>query len=75
MSWIKNLFNRPESGKVKLTFIATDENDEPYEDVAIVPYTDGYSPMMIEAKFRTFMRLRKHKVLEVVIVEKYPNTN
>lgn len=73
MTWIKKLFKKPESGKVKLKFIALDENDAPYEDVATVPYSDGYDPAVIEAKFRNFMRLRKHLVVEIVIEEKLPD--
>jgi hypothetical protein len=73
MSWVKNLFKKPESGKVKLSFIALNEEDAPYEDVAIVPYSDGYDPAVIEAKFKNFMRLRKHLVVEITIVEKMPN--
>lgn len=73
MTWIKKLFKKPESGKVKLKFIALDENDAPYEDVATVPYSDGYDPAVIEAKFRNFMRLRKHLVVEITIEEKLPD--
>lgn len=73
MTWIKNLFKKPESGKVKLKFIALDENDVPYEDVATVPYSDGYDPAVIEAKFKNFMRLRKHLVVEIIIEEKLPD--
>ena len=73
MSWVKNLFKKPESGKVKLSFIALNEEDAPYEDVAIVPYSEGYDPAVIEAKFKNFMRLRKHLVVEITILEKMPN--
>jgi hypothetical protein len=73
MTWIKNLFKKPESGKVKLKFIALDENDQPYEEVATVPYHDGYDAANIEAKFKNFMRLRKHLVVEIVIEEKLPD--
>ena len=73
MTWIKKLFKKPESGKVKLKFIALDENDVPYEDVATVPYSDGYDPAVIEAKFKNFMRLRKHLVVEITIEEKLPD--
>lgn len=73
MTWIKKLFKKPESGKVKLKFIALDEDDQPYEEVAIVPYSDGYDPAIIEAKFKNFMRLRKHLVVEIVIEEKLPD--
>lgn len=70
---LATLFNKPESGKVKLKFIALDEEDNPYEDVAVVPYSDGYDPAVIQAKFRNFMRLRKHLVVEIVIEEKLPD--
>lgn len=73
MKWIDKLFKKPESGKVKLKFIALDEDDAPYEDVAVVPYSDGYDPAVIEAKFKNFMRLRKHLVVEITIVEKLPD--
>lgn len=75
MTWIKKLFSKPESGKVKLKFIALDEDDQPYEDVATVPYSDGYDPAVIEAKFKNFMRLRKHLVVEITIEEKLPDPN
>jgi hypothetical protein len=61
------LFKEPEQGIVTLKFIALDENEEPYEDVATVPYHDEYVQEIIEAKFTKFMSLRKHKVLEIVI--------
>jgi len=73
MKWIDKLFKKPESGKVKLKFIALDEDDAPYEDVAVVPYSDGYDPAVIEAKFKNFMRLRKHLVVEITIEEKLPD--
>lgn len=72
MSW-KNIFKNKESGMVKLSFIALDENDVPYEESATVPYSEGYDPVVIEAKFRNFMRLKKHLVVEVTILEKLPN--
>ena len=75
MTWIKKLFNKPESGKVKLKFIALNEEDAPYEEVAIVPYSDGYDEAVIQAKFKNFMRLRKHLVVEIVIEEKMPDPN
>lgn len=73
MTWIKKLFTKPESGKVKLKFIALNEEDAPYEEVAIVPYSDGYDEAVIQAKFKNFMRLRKHLVVEIVIEEKMPD--
>jgi hypothetical protein len=73
MSWVKNIFKKPESGKVKLKFIALNEDDVPYEEVAIVPYSDGYDTAVIEAKFKNFMRLQKHLVVEVTFLEKLPD--
>lgn len=73
MTWIKNLFKKPESGKVKLKFIALDEEDKPYEDVAYMPYHEGYDEAVIQAKFKNFMRLRKHLVVEIIIEEKMPD--
>jgi hypothetical protein len=66
---ITDLFKAPEHGMVKLSFIALDENDEPYEDVATVPYHEEFIQKDIEAKFRKFMLLRKHLVVEVTILE------
>jgi hypothetical protein len=63
------MFKEPEQGTVKLSFIALNENDEPYEEVATVPYHDEFNPKIIEAKFRKFMLLRKHLVVEIVILE------
>ena len=63
------MFKEPEQGTVKLSFIALNENDEPYEDVATVPYHDEFDPKIVETKFRKFMLLRKHLVLEITILE------
>jgi hypothetical protein len=63
------MFKDPEQGTVKLSFIALNENDEPYEDVATVPYHDEFNQKDVEAKFRNFMRLRKHLVVEITILE------
>jgi hypothetical protein len=73
MSWVKKLLKKPESGTVKISFIALDETDSPYEDIATMPYNDGYDTKVIEAKFRNFMRLKKHLVVELTILEKYPD--
>ncbi len=64
---LAKLFKEPEQGMVTLKFIALDENDEPYEDVATMPYHDEYIQADIEAKFKKFMLLRKHKVVEITI--------
>jgi hypothetical protein len=66
---ITNLFKEPEKGFVKLSFIALNELDEPYEDVATVPYHDEYIQKDIEAKFRKFMLLKKHLVVEITVLE------
>jgi hypothetical protein len=66
---LAKMFKEPEQGTVKLSFIALNENDEPYEDVATVPYHDEYIQRDIEAKFRKFMLLRKHLVVEITILE------
>jgi hypothetical protein len=61
------MFKEPERGIVTLKFIALDENDEPYEDVATMPYHDEFIQKDVEAKFRKFMLLRKHLVVEITI--------
>jgi len=66
---LTKLFKEPEQGMVKLSFIALNENDEPYEDVATVPYHDEFDAKLVESKFRKFMLLRKHLVVEVTILE------
>ena len=69
------MFKEPESGMVKLSFIALNELDEPYEDVATVPYHDEYIQQDVEAKFKNFMRLRKHLVVEITILEVVKTSN
>ena len=66
---LTKIFKAPEQGTVKLSFIALNELDEPYEDVATVPYHDEFDPKIVEAKFRKFMLLRKHLVVEITILE------
>ena len=63
------MFKEPEQGMVKFNFIALNENDEPYEDVATMPYHDEFDPKIVEAKFRKFMLLRKHLVMEITVLE------
>lgn len=63
------MFKKPEQGTVKISFIALNENDEPYEDVATVPYHDEFDSKIIESKFGKFMLLRKHLVLEITVLE------
>jgi hypothetical protein len=64
---LAKLFKEPEQGIVTLEFIALDENDEPYENVATMPYHNEYIQSEIETKFTKFMSLRNHKVLEITI--------
>jgi len=64
---LAKLFKEPEQGIVTLKFIALDENDVPYEDVATVPYHDEYIQSDVEAKFKKFMLLRKHLVVEITV--------
>jgi hypothetical protein len=66
---LAKMFKEPEQGTVKLSFIALNEEDEPYEDVATMPYHDEYIQKDIEAKFKKFMLLRKHLVVEITILE------
>jgi hypothetical protein len=63
------MFREPEQGTVKISFIALNENDEPYEDVATVPYHDEFDPKIVESKFRKFMLLRRHLVLEITVLD------
>jgi hypothetical protein len=67
---ILNAFKPPVHGKVKLSFIALNETDEPYEDVAVMPYQGEFDQKDIEQKFRKFMLLRKHLVVEITILER-----
>jgi hypothetical protein len=66
---LAKMFKEPEQGMVKLSFIALDEEDVPYEDVATMPYHEEYIQRDIEAKFKNFMLLRKHLVVEITILE------
>jgi hypothetical protein len=66
---LAKMFKQPEQGTVKLSFIALNELDEPYEDVATVPYHDEFDPKIVESKFRKFMLLRKHLVLEITVLD------
>lgn len=66
---LAKMFREPEQGTVKFSFIALNENDEPYEDVATMPYHDEFDPKITESKFRKFMLLRRHLVLEITVLE------
>jgi hypothetical protein len=70
---ITKLFKEPEHGMVKISFIALNDKDEPYEDIATVPYQGELDPKIVEAKFRKFMLLRKHLVLEITVLEVNPS--
>jgi hypothetical protein len=63
------MFKEPEHGIVKLRFVALNEFDEPYEDMATMPYHDKYVEEVVKLKFTNFMSLRKHKVLEITILK------
>ncbi len=69
------MFKEPEQGMVKMSFIALNELDEPYEDIATVPYHDEFDPKIVESKFRKFMLLRKHLVVEITILEVTKTSN
>jgi hypothetical protein len=64
-----DIFKEPEHGIVKLSFIALDENGEPYEDIATMPYHTQYIQSDVEAKFVAFMSLRNHRVVVITILE------
>jgi hypothetical protein len=66
---LAKLFREPEHGTVRFSFVALNENDKPYEDIATVPYHDEFDPKIVESKFRKFMLLRKHLVLEITVLE------
>jgi hypothetical protein len=66
---LAKLFKEPEHGTVRFNFIALDQDDKPYEDVATMPYHDEFVAKDIERKFRSFMLLRKHLVLEITVLE------
>lgn len=67
---ILNALKPPVVGTVKLSFIALNETDEPYEDVAVMPYQGEFDQKDIELKFKNFMRLRKHLVVEITVLER-----
>lgn len=66
---LAKLFKETEHGHVRFNFIALDENEVPYEDVATMPYHEEFVVKDIEAKFRKFMLYRKHLVLEIIVLE------
>lgn len=68
-----DLFKPEIHGTVKFSFIALDEDDKPYEEIATMPYHGEFDVASIEAKFKTFMQYRKHKVLEITVIERTEN--
>ena len=66
---LAKLFKQPEHGIVRFSFVALNENDKPYEDVATMPYHDEFDPKITESKFRKFMLLRRHLVLEITVLD------
>jgi hypothetical protein len=74
--WIKNAFTE---GEVKIKFIAyddtvPDEEIEPYEDVATIPYEGEYSELVCKMKLRKFVRTTKnHLVIEMTVIERLEN--
>lgn len=65
-----DLFKPEVHGMVKFKFIALDEHGEPYEEIGSMPYHGEFKQLDIEAKFKNFMQLRQHKVLEITIIDK-----
>lgn len=74
--WIKDALTK---GEVKIKFIAYDDSKpedeiEPYEEVATIPYEGEYNSYTVKSKLRKFIRLtRDHLVVEMVIVERIEN--
>lgn len=66
---LAKMFQETEHGTVRFSFIALNENDKPYEEVATMPYHDEFDSKIVESKFRSFMLLRKHLVLEITVLE------
>ena len=74
--WIKDALTK---GEVKIKFIAYDDSKpedeiEPYEEVATIPYEGEYSTHLVKLKLRKFIRLtRDHMVIEMIIIERTEN--
>jgi hypothetical protein len=70
------LFKEPEQGTVKLSFIALNQDDDPYEDIAVVPYYDEYIQADVESKFKNYMRtVHSHLVVEITILKVVKTSN
>lgn len=66
--WLKDNFTR---GEVKYQFIALDDDDEPYQDVASLPYRGAYDEFTMHTKLRRFLRTtRNHVIVEIVELER-----
>ena len=66
---ITDLFKPEKQGMAKLEFIALNEDDDPYEDVAQVPWNGEFDEDTVKNKFKTFMRLKGHLVVEISVLE------
>lgn len=74
--WIKDALTK---GEVKIKFIAYDdsvpeEQIEPYEDIATMPYEGKYDEFVMKLKLRKFVRVTKnHLVVEMTVIERTEN--
>jgi hypothetical protein len=74
--WFKNFCT---TGTVKIRYIAYDDSlpedqIQPYEDIAIIPYEGKYDEFIIRTKLRKLVRLKKnHLVIEMTVVERIEN--
>ena len=71
MSWL-NIFRKPDKGKAKIEFIATNEEDEYYEEVAFIPYEGTYDEAVIMAKFKKYFSIfkKEHQLAFAKITER-----
>jgi hypothetical protein len=76
INWLKNILIK---GEVKIKFIAYDDSvpdDEiqPYEDVATLPYEGEYDEFVMKTKLRKFVRLTSnHLIIEMTVIERTEN--
>ena len=74
--WIRDALTK---GEVKIKFIAYDdsvpeEEIEPYEEVATMPYDGKYNEFAMKLKLQKFIRLTKdHLVVEMTVIERTEN--
>lgn len=64
-----DFFKTEKKGMTKIRFIALNENNEPYEEVAQVPWNIEFNEEIVKNKFKAFMRLRGHDVIEISVLE------